>query len=266
MRKILIVLLFILFAIVSCYFLWNKLYKHDIVKTTEVKKIRIVKEVEAATPSTSFETPIPLLAKKYLPYLSLIIDKEWKDFKPRSIFAGQIEQETCKSLNHPTCWSPKSELKSKVEYGVGLGQITISYDKSGNVRFNNFEGVKKLDIHLKDWEWEDRYNPLFQMEALVTMNRVNYNYMKGWKADHDNKVAFMLSSYNGGIGGLIKDRELCKAKSGCDPNIWFGNVEKYSYKAKLATTYSKSNYQINREYVINIMNTRRFKYIQHLGN
>lgn len=268
MRKFIVILLFI--SLNTTFFSYkldrivtNKVDKVDKVKQQERIVVSSFTEKQTTTSSVEF---IPILAKQYLPYLDLIIEKKWPKFEPKSIMAGQIEQETCPSLKHSDCWNPKAEFKSSVEYGVGLGQITIAYDSNGNIRFNNFEEVKKIDKHLEKWEWGNRYDPLLQMEALVSKNRYNYNLMKGWEANHTNKLAFTMCAYNGGFGGLLKDRELCKTKSGCNPNIWFGNVEKYSYKAKTATSYSKSFYQINREYVSNILNIRHKKYITYLGS
>jgi membrane-bound lytic murein transglycosylase MltF len=70
-----------------------------------------------------------------------------------------------------------------------------------------------------------------------------------------------LAAYNGGLGGLAQDRRLCRATPGCDQSKWTGHVEKTSYKAKIAVKgYGKSFFEINREYVRNVMNIRKAKY------
>jgi membrane-bound lytic murein transglycosylase MltF len=142
-------------------------------------------------------------------------------------------------------------LKSKVEYGFGLGQLTIAYDKSGNVRFNAFTDVQTLHKQLVGWKYEDRYDPVRQSIALVSMDKRNFYMMKGAQTLID-QVSFMLSGYNGGPGSVLKDRRLCAATKGCNSNVWDKNVELTSYKSKVAGAYSKSNYQINREYVRDI--------------
>jgi membrane-bound lytic murein transglycosylase MltF len=51
------------------------------------------------------------------------------------------------------------------------------------------------------------------------------------------------------------------ATKGCDPEKWFGNVEKTSLKAKTAVKgYGQSFYQINRGYVRSIWFDRRQRY------
>ncbi len=55
-----------------------------------------------------------------------------------------------------------------------------------------------------------------------------------------------LSSYNGVIGNLQKDRTLT-ASRGDNPDLWFGHVEKHSNRAGWAKTE-------NRGYVTRIWN------------
>jgi len=210
-------------------------------------------------------TNIPPNSIPYLPILKQILDRDWPEGKPISLFAGQVEQETCSSLTGKKCWNPKTELKTSREYGFGFGQLTIAYDSLGKERFNSFKEMKTIDKRLEKWQWEDRYNPNYQLQALVMKDKYNYNLMKGWKANHENKMNFVMNSYNGGYGGLVKDRILCGTKKGCDPNIWFGNVEKYSYKAKNTVSgYGKSFFEISREYVKNIRYVRSPKYEEYL--
>jgi len=209
---------------------------------------------------------IPEKSKQYLPILKSIINNTWSNVSMYSLFAGQVEQETCITLTHKKCWNPYAELNTSREYGFGLGQITISYDASGKERFNNFIELKKINKKLEKWEWKDRFNPNYQLEALVSYDKYIYNLIK-WNCKDYDRLAFTLSAYNGGLGGVIKDRQLCEKTKGCDSSKWFGNVEKTSYKAKTSVSgYGKSFFEINREYVNNILNKRRYKYIQYLGS
>lgn len=202
---------------------------------------------------------IPPNAVQHLPTLKEQIVAHWPDAPQYSIFAGQVEQETCITLKHRKCWSPYAELKTEREYGFGLGQITIT--KS----FNNFLEAKKLDASLKDWQWENRYDAAFQLRTMVLTDRFNFSKFV-WASDDYERMAFALAAYNGGVGGVLSDRSVCRLSPGCDPSKWFGNVERTSKKAKVAAKgYGKSFFEINREYVRNITGLRRFKYVPHIG-
>lgn len=188
---------------------------------------------------------------------SVIVDV-WPDFKMPSVFAGQIEKESCITLKHSKCWSRYSELKTSREYGFGLGQLTVTS------RFNAFEEVKALDARLHGWKWDDRYNARNQMIAIVAMMKRNYRIFKS--PNEVDRVAFALASYNGGIGGIQSDQRICRNTKGCDPNLWFGNTELHSLKAKTALKgYGQSFFQINRQYPRQIIFERRQKYIPYVG-
>lgn len=202
---------------------------------------------------------LPPLAQQHLPTLRVNLQVLWPDMPIPSALPAQIEQETCPSLKSPMCWNPRAELKTDREYGFGLGQITVTS------RFNVFEELKVQNRGLQGWSWENRYDPAYQLMALIYKDRGHYRSIKGAATPYD-QVAFMLSCYNGGCGGLSQDRMNCRATPGCDPGRWFGHVERTSYKAKLAVKgYGKSFFQINREYVRNVLVVRRPRYLQAMG-
>jgi len=204
---------------------------------------------------------LPPGALLYISLLFAIQVEVFPDLHQPHLMAGQIEQETCISLKHSKCWSPHAELKTSREYGFGLGQITVTD------RFNNFEIIKQMDSQLKTWEWSDRYNPQLQLRALVVYNRHIYSSVKSLTNDPVDRIAFMYCAYNGGIGGLIKDRNICKGIVGCDPSKWFGNVEKHTYRnTKPVEGYKKSFFDINREYVYNILKIRGPRYKEEWNN
>lgn len=197
---------------------------------------------------------IPVLAQTYLPVLAAVIVALWPRMPDPPLLAGQIEQETCASLKHRKCWNPQAELKTDREYGFGLGQLTVT------PKFNNFEAAKTWDKSLAGWKWENRYDPTMQLRALVAYDRNLYSQIRFGATDRD-KLAFTFSAYNGGLGGLLKDRRICAATTGCDPDRWFGHIEYHSFRAtKAVKGYGKSFFEINREYVHNIMNVRSEKY------
>jgi len=196
---------------------------------------------------------------KYLPILRSELLTYNPNSRYRSAYAGQIQQETCVSLKSKKCWSPTAELKTSREYGFGLGQLTVTS------RFDSFKEAKKLDSSLKDWSWENRYNPTYQIRSLVLMDRHIYGQMS-WASSDYERMAFTFAAYNGGVAGTLSDRAVCRVTVGCSQNTWFGNVENTSKKAKTAAKgYGKSFFEINREYPRNILGFRSTRYKSYFG-
>jgi hypothetical protein len=237
---------------------------------------------------------LPEQAPPHMETLRKEIAEVWPEMKWPSVFAAQIEQESCISLKHKKCWNSKSELSTDREYGFGLGQLTLKYkDGSGTAckedgdckvkgelcrpkdgkcaieEMNMFKEMQKLDQQISGalnakltlWDWSDRGNAAYQIRSVVLLNKQNWNAMKFVAANDVEKLAMMLSAYNGGLGHVLKDRKLCEVKKDCDPTRWFGNIEKDSVKKKTALPgYGKSFFEINREYPVHILFTRRPKY------
>lgn len=211
--------------------------------------------------STATLTVIPERAKEYIPFVNQSIDNFWPTIPFRSYIPALIEQETCITLTHRTCWNTRAELKTSREYGFGLGQFTIAYRADGAVRFNAWEEIKRADPKLKSWAWEDRFNPYLQISAIIVKNRINWNSATFRTANDYEKMAFVASTYNG--GSTFKDRQICSGTPGCDASRWFGHVELHSYRSKIPEIgYKKSFFDINREYVVNtiVPTKRRLKY------
>lgn len=189
------------------------------------------------------------------PFLPILIREQkqfWGDHPKPTTLAAQVEQESL--------WNPNARLKTSREEGVGFGQLTRAYRADGSIRFDVFSETKALDKSLKDWDWDNRFDPVFQLRAVIVKNKQLYAQVKGAKSNVDH-LAFAYAAYNGGLGGVLSDRKLCAATPHCNPAIWFGNVQRTSLKAKSAVKgYGHSFFDINREYVINILITRREKY------
>lgn len=247
--------------------------------------LTVLSAPSGAEPVKPTANQMPPLAQKYVPNVLNQINDFWSILSPKSSIGAQIEKESCVSLSSKRCWSPESELRVKAtsandvaalkkpgattgqayvtnqglrEYGFGLGQITVTS------KMNVFEELKRQDSVLRGWKWEDRFNVDYQIRAILVLNKRNYDAIRF--ADNDfERMAFTFSAYNGGLGGVIKDRKLCEAQPNCDAGKWFGNVAKYSFKSKIAIKgYGKSFFDINRGYVDEVLlpTGRRVRYLE----
>lgn len=206
---------------------------------------------------------IPANALSFLPLLLQVQLTIWPDAPMPSFLAAQIEQESCITLQHAKCWNPKAELKTPREYGFGFGQITKAMRADGSVRFDKFAELKAAHSSLAGWDWSNRFDPAMQMTALVEMDRAIYRRVDA--ATPFDRLAMSLAAYNGGETGLIQDRGMCRLTPGCDPDRWFGNVERTSTKSRVKWQgYGKSAFDINREYPKNVLDVRRPKYIAYM--
>jgi hypothetical protein len=217
------------------------------------------------------EPTLPTLPKNAYDKIPLVIkalEVDWPSMPMPSFIPSMIEQESCISVTHSKCWSSTVELKTSREYGFGLGQITIAYNSNGSVRFNVFEELKAVNPSLRDWKWSDRYNALYQIRAIVLKNRLNWNKITFPTRNLWEKLAFLAAYYNS--GSPVKDMALCRSHADCDPTSWFNRkgkkgVEAYSYKSKTVKKgYGKSFFDISREYPINVLISRRPKYIPYV--
>jgi hypothetical protein len=204
---------------------------------------------------------VPEGAREFAPVLALEQRKAWPRMPEPWTLGGQVEQESCISLRHSKCWNPRAELKTHREYGFGFGQITIAYRADGSERFNKFQELRAGHEALSKWEWSARYDPEFQLRAIVLMDLELWRRIPPAATVQDH-TAFVLASYNGGVGSVLQDRRLCDNTAGCDPTRWFGHVAKHSLKSKVPQKAygGKSWYAINREYVTNVLLLRRNKY------
>lgn len=214
----------------------------------------------ALLPMLGLAADIPAGAVKYLPDLISSQREVWPDAPMPSFLAAQVEQESCLSLTHSKCWNPRAELKTKRENGIGFGQFTRAYRADGSIRFDVISELAATHASLRGWSWENRYDPTYQLTAIVEMDKAIYNRQRNAATDRD-RLSFALSAYNGGESGVLQDRRLCANTQGCNPNKWADNVEKTSLKSRVTTQgYGKSFFAINREYVRNILDVRRPKY------
>lgn len=120
---------------------------------------------------------------------------------------------------------------------------------------------KKYPLELGDWNWYNVYTrPDLQIRAVVLMVRDNYKYYRSSAASEWDAYAFSDAGYNGGTRDLNLERRACKMASDCDHTKWFGNVEKYCVKSKVALYGKRSPCDINRNHVNDVLNIRGPKY------
>lgn len=197
---------------------------------------------------------MPDLAYTYAPMLVMVQALLWPAAPQPEVMAAQIERETCITLTHRTCWSPRAELKTSRENGVGFGQVTRAYRADGTLRFDKQAELRQQHAELRDWTWGRRYDPMLQLQGLVLMDRTGYARWGRLATTEQDAWGFTLSGYNGGDGDVGKDRLLCAKVPGCDPARWFGNVELHSTKSRAKWQgYGESPYSINRGYVRQVL-------------
>lgn len=202
--------------------------------------------------------PLPPGAVQNLPVLADEIGARWPGIPMPSVLGALIEQESG--------WKPAARLKTSREEGVGLGQFTRAWAADGRLRFDALAEVRTMDTSLSGWSWNDPYNVRYQLRAVVVKNRACYNKVRPLLGDDYNAMAMCDAAYNGGMSGLFAERRLCAAVDGCDPDRWFGHVERHSTKSRVKWHgYGASAYDINRAHVLNVMVKRRPKYAAYFG-
>ena len=209
---------------------------------------------------------LPVNAVKYVPMLKAEQVKYWSDHAKPSLLAALVEQESCASLKSKSCWSPLAELKTSREEGAGVGQITRAYTTSGAVRFDALTDLRnRHPKELQGWSWSNVYsNPAYQFRAMVLMSKDNFVQIKGYITDPLEALAFTDAAYNGGAGGVQSDRRKCQMTKGCNPQVWFGNVEKTCSKSQTPIYGQRSACDINREHVTNVVQVRVTKYVKYM--
>jgi len=144
---------------------------------------------------------------------------------PIPMFASQIHQES-----H---WN----LRAQSKYAHGLTQFTPS---TADWIVTVFPDLIKPDV----------FNPVWSIRAMILYDMWLYKRIKA--NTECDKWAMVLSSYNGGVGWLIRDKNLAR-KGGLNPFLWWDNVEKTSNRAKWA-------FEENRDYPHRILRKHQPKY------
>lgn len=215
------------------------------------------------------QTYVPANAQRLADVVTNEIERTWPTMPRRSYLGALVEQETCITLTHSTCWSPQARLKTSREEGAGLGQLTRAWDASGQLRFDALAETRALapaDLVELDWQTVYTRADLGLRAALVKLKDCDARLQRLGKFDPLERVAFCDAAYNGGWGGLQQDRKLCGLRTGCNPAQWFGHVEHTSGKSRAKWQgYGQSAFDINRGHVRATLTVRRPKYLPVLG-
>lgn len=205
---------------------------------------------------------IPPQAFTYSDTIKQELDKRFSELPKYEYVPALIEHESCISLTHRRCWNPKSRLKTSREEGAGLGQLTRAYNPNGSLRFDKLSELRgKYKRDLSELSWGDVYSrPDLQIRSIVLMLREDYGKLYD-VPDSMNRLAMVDNAYNGGMGGLQKERRACSLTKGCNPNVWFGHVEKHCLKSKKALYSGRSVCEISRHHTSDVLKARLPKYI-----
>lgn len=216
-------------------------------------------------------TFIPAKAYPLLPDIKSETAKFAPEIGKPEYFAALFEHESCLSLTHSRCMSPTSEYTRRdkstgilVEQGVGLSMITRAWRPDGAVRFDTLQGLKNIyRTALKDLNWDNiKSKPDLQIRMGILLTMENWRALEKVK-DPVQRLYMTDAAYNGGMRDLHQERTLCGLKPNCNPQLWFGHVEKVVYKGTAKIHNGRSSYEINRHHVHDVFNTRMNKYKLH---
>lgn len=206
-------------------------------------------------------TYIPPQAFQYFPVIKHQQQTYFPEHPLPVYFPALIEHESCISLLHKRCWNPTSQLKTQREEGAGLGQLTRTYNKDGSIRFDLVKELKdQYRTELKELQWSTIYQrPDLQIRSMILLSRNNYRTLTSI-TDPIERVYFSDLAYNAGLGRVYKDRRLCSLQSRCNPQKWFGQVEKTCTASQKALYGNRSPCDISRHHVEDVIHQNLPKY------
>lgn len=222
----------------------------------------------AAANAQSVHTYIPEKAHALLEPIKSETYKFAPEIGKPEYFAALFEHESCLSLKHSRCMSPTSEYTRRdkttgilVEQGVGLSMVTRAWRPNGVLRFDTLQGLKNTyRTALKDLNWDNiKQRPDLQIRMGILLTMENYRALSG-VTDPTERLYMTDAAYNGGLRDLRQERTLCGLKKGCDPQKWFGHVEKIVYKGTAKIHNGRSSYEVNRHHVHDVFHNRMEKY------
>lgn len=206
---------------------------------------------------------IPPKAYLYKDMVHQEVDTHFPGIPVYEYMPALIEHESCLHLRHTRCWSPTSTLNTKREFGAGLGMVTKAFNADGSIRFDSLTSMRrKYQQELSDASWATiRERPDIQVRMMVLMVRDCYDRL--YEVKNPNARLHMADAcYNGGISGVLKEQRKCSLTKGCDPTVWFDNVELHCLKSRRILYDNRNACDINRHHVRDVVTTRTPKYIR----
>lgn len=172
----------------------------------------------------------------------------------RGYFGALIQHESCITTSHSRCCSPKSQLKTAREEGAGLGQITKAFRPDGSLRFDKLDEMRRAyREELHELSWKTIYDrPDLQVRAIIILSRENHRRLLSVKDDYERWSMTNLA-YNGGIGAVNQARTACGLAKNCDPDYYWGHVERYNPKSTKPLYGNRSAKDINQQHTKHIM-------------
>lgn len=203
---------------------------------------------------------VPPQALPLLPIVAAEAARHWPDLPVRAYPAGLIEHESCITLKHSRCWQPTSRLRTQREEGAGLGQLTRTWRPDGSQRFDSLTELRDRHPALRELDWATVYQrPDLQIRALVLMSRGNWHGLRG-VTDPLERLAMTDLAYNAGPGRATNDRRACGLTPACDPQRWWGHVERTCTASRTPIYGNRSACDISRHHVSDVLKVRTPKY------
>lgn len=196
--------------------------------------------------------PVHPRAVALAPVLIAEIDRHWSEVPRREYVPALISHESCITYKHSRCWAPTSRLRSQREEGAGLGQLTRAWHQDGRLRFDALSDLRDRHPALRELDWATIYSrPDLQVRSLVLMSRDNWTALRT-VADPMERLAMADAAYNGGLGGVQRERRACQIASACDPQRWWNHVERHCLKSRMPLYGTRSACDINRHHVADV--------------
>ena len=204
---------------------------------------------------------LPGHAAQYLPVVRAAQTQHWPDHPAPWVLGGMVEQETCLSPRHPRCWHPTAQLKSAREEGAGLGQLTRTWRPDGTVRFDALAELRARHAELRPLSWANVYQRADLQAAALVLKSLDDFRALGEVRSLQARVTMQVAAYNRGLGGINAERRACQVTPGCDPQQWWGHVERTCTASRVALYGGRSACDINRAHVDKVLNQRGPRYV-----
>lgn len=204
---------------------------------------------------------IPPQAFEHRDTIKKELDNHFPGIPRYNYIPALIEHESCQHLRHKRCWRSTSSFKTSREEGAGLGMITRAYRPDGSLRFDSLTEMRtRYRRELSDLSWSTIYQrPDVQIRVIVLMTRDNFGRLYDVK-DPMERLTMTNVAYNGGLGGLQRERRLCGLTKGCNANVWFGHVERHCLKSKKILYGKRTVCDVNRDHTSDVLLRKLPKY------